>query len=156
MNYIKVFLKQFSKAIFITAIKSTVVIVGVVVAIYFIVMATIMLSGKYPLGKYPPGKDTVESFGSGRYQIVAFPSFGEKQKEYSLRDEKKNVSVVRNIYKYNNKDEWGKVYIIGKNSYTILDYKKEKYKQTDNITDFNSDEQGIFNEMNSIEWKKLP
>ena len=155
MNYIKVFLKQFSKAIFITTIKSTVVIVGVVVAIYSVVMVAIMLFGKYPLGKYPSGKDTVESFGSGRYQIVAFPSFGEKQKEYSLRDEKKNVSIVRNIYKYNNKNEWGKVYIIGKNSYTILDYKKEKYKQTGNIADFSSNEQDVFNQVDDIEWRGL-
>jgi len=151
MNYVKVYLKQFSKAIITATVKSTVVIFGVCAIMSSIWVAAIMLS------KYPSGRDTVESFGNGRYQIIGFHSFDGKQKQmrYSLRDEKKNISIVEDIYIYNNKDKLGKVYIIGKNSYTILDYKQEKYDQTDNIANFSSDEQDIFNQVDNIEWRRL-
>jgi len=92
MNYLKVFLKQFSKAIIIATVKSALVIFGVCAIMFSIWAAAIMLS------KYPSGRDTVESFGSGRYQILRSPKDYKGNIELSLYDLEENVNIEENIY----------------------------------------------------------
>lgn len=95
---------------------------------------------------YISGKDTVKSFGNGRYQIIKIPaSIDGKTKTfnvlYDLRDE---TAIESKILKFKHDKKNGLVYILGDNGYTILKYKEEKYKQSKSFQDFTDDEQSVF------------
>jgi len=89
---------------------------------------------------YTPGKDTYESFGNGRFQIIS--SNSEELYLIDLKDGKTIESDIRNYYKVDNK-----VYIIGIDGYCILNYAKEEYKQSKELKDFTEDEQKAFNDL---------
>ncbi|SMQ81532.1 hypothetical protein SAMN05444673_4365 [Bacillus sp. OV166] len=77
--------------------------------------------------KYPPGKDTVEIYGDGTYQILS----GETM---TLANVETQEIPEENVYKY--KEVKPMVYLIGESGYTILNYqtgKIIKYKNMDEI-----------------------
>ncbi len=97
---------------------------------------------------YFSGKDTIKSYADGRYQILVFSvpedeSFAMNKK--SLYDMKENKCIVADILHYKEMDDI--LYLINKNTYTILKYQEEKYKQSSSLTDFTLEEQQIFQEV---------
>lgn len=137
MNYITDVLKQFRKDI-VKYIKIVMVIYGVCLAliVLFIVLLSIFRE------PYLSGRDTVTSFGSGRYQILG--STKGENTELSLYDCEDNIHIEEKIYKYSDEEYKGQLYVIGENGYTVLNYKKEKYKQDNSIENFSGEEQAIF------------
>lgn len=148
MNYVKELLKQFRKDI-ITVIKVLMAMLFLFSVIILIIVAAWMYE-THVKGEYLPGRDTVELFGNkGRYHIL------ESSGLYTLRDEKKGISIEENIYNYFDKNEDGKLYVIGKKGYTILNYKNDKCKQADKLEDFTKEEQNIFNQIKNMELEEI-
>ena len=58
---------------------------------------------------------------------------------------KENKCIVADILHYKEMDDI--LYLINKNTYTILKYQEEKYKQSSSLTDFTLEEQQIFQEV---------
>jgi|tagenome__1003787_1003787.scaffolds.fasta_scaffold20931234_2 hypothetical protein len=67
--------------------------------------------------KYPSGRDTIEIYGDGRYQIMRSGSSSK-----TLMNVETQEDIEQNVYKY--KEIKPLVYVIGKKGYTILNYKK--------------------------------
>lgn len=92
-------------------------------------------------GEYPEGRDVVKSFGDGRYGIARMLRWFEEEKNdpenkmiYTLRDRKEQETIEPDVDKYLEKGS--KVYVIGENGYTVLDYKTgeiENYKDTSEL-----------------------
>lgn len=93
---------------------------------------------------YLIGRDTVQSFGNGRYQIIQLPLDTEFKKRNILSDLKENTTIESEIYVFYHDKKDSVVYIIGINGYTILKYKEEKYQQSKTLQDFTKEEQSIF------------
>lgn len=99
-----------------------------------------------PHDGYLSGRDTVQSFKNGRYQIIRSSSGS-----ISLHDLKTNIVIESEI---RNKEEIDDIiYIIGNNGYCKLDYENEEVKQSKEISDFNDVDQNIFNR---IQYIKVP
>lgn len=91
---------------------------------------------------YISGRDTIKSFGSGRYQIIGTNHYDNDIKVLiDLKDEK---TIESYIYNYYERETSNNVYIIGENGYSVLNYKKEEYKQSKNLNEFNKKDQEIF------------
>ena len=95
---------------------------------------------------YITGRDTVKSFGNGRYQIIRIPASidGETQKFNILYDLKDDTTIESKILEFRHDDKNSLVYTFGDNGYTILNYKEEKYKQSKSCQDFTDEERSIF------------
>ena len=95
---------------------------------------------------YITGPDTVKSFGNGRYQIIKIPASidGKTQKFNILYDLKDDTTIESEILEFRHDEKNNLVYTFGDNGYTILNYKKEKYKQSKSCQDFTDEEQSIF------------
>lgn len=119
-----------------------IVIVMFMIAISFVIFAHILLFAlKDP---YLSGKDTVESFGDGRYQIIRV--LGESHQEILLLiDLKTNTTIEKQIY--NKKEINNIVYFVGANGYCILDYKNETFKQSKYLENFNENDISVFNQI---------
>lgn len=89
--------------------------------------------------KYPSGKDTIESFGDGKFQISKTPS------RFVLINEKTNEFLESNIYRY--KEIKPFVYIIGESGYLILNYETGEIKKHKKVEYFSNEEIKIFNQM---------
>ncbi|MEH7305483.1 hypothetical protein [Neobacillus drentensis] len=97
------------------------------ISIAFLLINLFIISGCSNDYKYPPGKDTVEIYGDGTYQILSGDT-------YSLSNVETQENPEENVYKY--KEEKPLVYVIGKSGYTLLNYKTgkiKKYKRMDEI-----------------------
>jgi thioredoxin-related protein len=91
--------------------------------------------------KYGPGKDTVEIFGDGTYQILRIVD--EDLKEHKvLYNNEKQESVVENVLDY--KEHKSLLYVVGDNKFTVLDYEKNKVKQYKNIQEIPDKDREIF------------
>lgn len=95
--------------------------------------------------QYIIGRDTVKSFGDGRYQIIRIPiTTDEKSEERNLLyDLKEHITIESEIYVFQHDEEKKKVYIIGSNGYTVLKYNEERYRQSKALQDFSDEEQSI-------------
>ena len=125
-----------------------IIIMVVLIVVSFIAIAHLLLFIFWliPHDGYLSGRDTVQSFARGRYQIIRSPSGS-----ISLHDLKTNIVIETEIH---SKQEFDNiVYIIGNNGYCKLDYKNEEVKQSKELNDFNDEEQNIFN---SIKYIKVP
>lgn len=94
--------------------------------------------------KYPSGKDTVEYFGDGTFQIYSGGGAGEPPILYTHQIEAPN-SVIDNVLSY--KIEENIVYVVGENSFIKLNSSTNTYEQKKRISDFTSEDREIFNEL---------
>lgn len=94
--------------------------------------------------KYPSGRDTVESFGDGTFQILRGPD-----RILSLRDESKpqyNGRVIEsNVLSYRRKGEF--VYVIGESGYTVLNYETGEVRKHTSLDELPDQEQKVFRKM---------
>ena len=72
-------------------------------------LVTLLLCGCISQNQYPAGKDTVEVFGNGEYQIIGADSNG------TLTNTKYNVSVMRSVVCWDRVEQ--SVYFIGTDMY---------------------------------------
>ncbi|HWO75876.1 MAG TPA: hypothetical protein VNM69_08220 [Bacillus sp. (in: firmicutes)] len=95
--------------------------------------------------KYVPGKDTIEIFGDGTYQILRVVD--ENNKEFKvLYNVEKQEEIVKNVLAY--KEHNSLLYVVGEDgNYTVLDYNKNKITQYSNIEMIPEGDRGIFNEL---------
>ncbi len=113
-----------------------------IVIISFVIIAHILL---YLLkDPYLNGRDTVESFGDGRYQIIRVTDENH-QESLLLVDLKTDVTLETQIY--NKKEINNIVYLVSANGYCVLDYKNGTLKQSKYLEDFNEDDINIFNQI---------
>lgn len=91
--------------------------------------------------KHPSGRDTIESFGNGRYQIVGVVN------KRVLVDLDRNIrpSVEDNVYKYKVRGDL--VYVIGQRGYTIVNYRTGEINQYKEINKFTLGDRKIFEDM---------
>ncbi|OBA06220.1 hypothetical protein A9P44_04750 [Paenibacillus polymyxa] len=101
-------------------------------------------SGDDTMRKYPYGKDTLEFFGDGTFQIYRGEGAGEPPILYTHQIEAPNT-VIDNVLSY--KIEENIVYVVGENSFIKLDSSTNTYKQKKRISDFTSEDREIFNEL---------
>ncbi|MGW8958370.1 hypothetical protein [Paenibacillus sp. NPDC055715] len=100
-------------------------------------------SGDNTIYKYPSGKDTVEYFGDGTFQILRGGPDDPLILYNHLADPTENT--VDNIVSY--KIEKNIVYLVGEKSFIKLDSSTNTYKQKKQISDFTSEDREIFNEL---------
>ena len=118
---------------------------GKILIIIIIMFAIVVFVAFLEMNKtdYNIGRDTVEAFGKGRFQLLR--GGGIK----SLYDCKEMQTIAYGITRYRKIKE--KVYIVSeKEGYTILNYQTEEYSQSHNIDDFSHEEQDIFNNANKF------
>lgn len=94
--------------------------------------------------KYIIGRDTVESFGNGRYQIIRISIDKDVKERNTLYDLKENTTIESDIYMFHHNKKNSTVYIIGINGYTVLKYGEEGYKQSKSLQDFTDEENSLF------------
>jgi len=78
--------------------------------------------------EFPPGRDTVEIYGDGTFQILSGPTSN------GLYNNETQEDIEFIVYKYKEIKHW--VYVIGESGYTILNYQTgeiKKYKKMDDI-----------------------
>lgn len=99
--------------------------------------------GDHTKYKYPSGKDTVEYFGDGTFQILR----GGRDNCLILYNHLAAPleKAVGNIVSY--KIEKNIVYLVGENSFIKLDSSTNTYEQKKRISDFTSEDREIFNEL---------
>lgn len=85
--------------------------------------------------KYPVGKDTVQSFGTGMYQIMK--SSDQTLSMKNLDDEAVLTLIEEKIYRYKLVDD--KIYIYGDLGYSILEFKSSKLKQFINFQGYDKE-----------------
>jgi hypothetical protein len=94
--------------------------------------------------KYEPGKDTVDIFGDGTYQILRIVD--ENLKEHkSLYNNEKQESIIENVLNY--KEHKSLLYVVGDDKYTIVNYIANKVKQYDDMKSIPKSDKGIFKEL---------
>ncbi|MDQ0046036.1 hypothetical protein J2T18_000308 [Paenibacillus polymyxa] len=100
-------------------------------------------SGDNTKYKYPSGKDTVEYFGDGTFQIFR----GGPHNSLILYNHLANPleNAVDNIVSYKIKKNI--VYLVGENSFIKLDSSTNTYEQKKQISDFTSKDREIFNKL---------
>ena len=86
---------------------------------------------------YLSGRDTVESYVNGRFQIIR--SNTDAKSLYDLKEVKALIPHIKKYY-----EDEDNVYIIGEDEYLILNLKKKDYKMSKNLDDFTIEEQRIF------------
>ncbi|KZE66694.1 hypothetical protein AV545_03460 [Paenibacillus jamilae] len=101
-------------------------------------------SGDDTMRKYPYGKDTLEFFGDGTFQIYRGEGAGEPPILYTHQIEAPNT-VIDNVLSY--KIEENIVYVVGENSFIKLDSSTNTYVKKKRISDFTSEDREIFNEL---------
>ncbi|MGF9643997.1 hypothetical protein AAIH69_13400 [Paenibacillus sp. MABNS29] len=101
-------------------------------------------SGDDTIKKYPYGKDTLEFFGDGTFQIYRGEGAGDPPILYTHQIEAPN-SVIDNVLSY--KIEENIVYVVGENSFIKLDSSTNTYVKKKRITDFTSKDREIFNRL---------
>ncbi|HWL23499.1 MAG TPA: hypothetical protein VNR38_07090 [Ureibacillus sp.] len=93
----------------------------------FLIFNLFIISGCSNDYKYQPGKDTVEIYGDGTYQILS----GNTNTLANVETQENPEEIV---FKY--KDEKPLVFVIGESGYTILNYQTgeiKKYKKMNEI-----------------------
>ncbi|MDH2331808.1 hypothetical protein [Paenibacillus polymyxa] len=117
------------------------------ILISLLVIATTIIfmanSGDDTIRKYPYGKDTLEFFGDGTFQIYRGGA-GEPPILYTHQIEAPN-SVIDNVLSY--KIEKNIVYVVGENGFIKLDSSTNTYEQKKRISDFTSKDREIFNKL---------
>ncbi|TQR98552.1 hypothetical protein FKV70_10180 [Paenibacillus ottowii] len=101
-------------------------------------------SGDDTMRKYPYGKDTLEFFGDGTFQIYRGEGAGEPPILYTHQIEAPNT-VIDNVLSY--KIEENIVYVVGENSFIKLDSSTNTYVKKKRISDFTPKDREIFNEL---------
>jgi hypothetical protein len=117
-------------------ILSLLFIIIIVIILIYLLYFIIILSDN----NYTSGRDTIESFGNGRFQIIRISN--EKKELSDLKELKTIESDIQVYYQTENR-----VYIIGNNGYCILNCSEENYKQSKDLSDFAIEEQQIFNKL---------
>lgn len=116
----------------------TMIIIVIIFLAYLLQLLLIISDDDYSIGK-----DTIESFGNGRYQIIRF--YDENRNiNKTLYDLKENETIESNIYTYSERLIDNTVYIVGEDGYCILNYEKEEYIQSNDLSDFSYEQQKIF------------
>ncbi|WP_025683289.1 hypothetical protein [Paenibacillus maysiensis] len=100
-------------------------------------------SGDNTIYKYPSGKDTVEYFGDGTFQIFRGGPDDPLILYNHLADPTENT--VDNIVSYKIKKNI--VYVVGEKSFIKLDSSTNTYEQKKRISDFTSEDREIFNKL---------
>ncbi|MCP3806388.1 hypothetical protein NLX78_03995 [Paenibacillus sp. Lou8.1] len=100
-------------------------------------------SGDNTKYKYPSGKDTVEYFGDGTFQIFRGGPHDPLILYNHLADPLENA--VDNIVSYKIKKNI--VYVVGENGFIKLDSSTNTYEQKKRINDFTSKDREIFNKL---------
>ncbi|WP_179033011.1 hypothetical protein [Paenibacillus kribbensis] len=100
-------------------------------------------SGDHTKYKYPSGKDTVEYFGDGTFQIFRGGPHDPLILYNHLADPLENT--VDNVVSY--EIENNIVYVVGENSFIKLDSSTNTYEQKKRISDFTSEDREIFNKL---------
>lgn len=101
-------------------------------------------SGDDTIKKYPYGKDTLEFFGDGTFQIYRGGGAGDPPILYTHQIEAPN-SVIDNVLSY--KIEENIVYVVGENSFIKLDSSTNTYVKKKRISDFTPNDREIFNKL---------
>ncbi len=89
--------------------------------------------------KYKPGKDTIDIFGDGTFQILSGPSYNP------LLNSETQENIEFNVYKY--KEIKPFVYVIGESGYTILNYETGEYKKYKKVEEIPEKDKKIFLEL---------
>ncbi|MEH7336451.1 hypothetical protein V7161_27885 [Neobacillus drentensis] len=89
--------------------------------------------------KYPPGKDTVEIYGDGTYQIL---SVGTSNTLYNVKTQE---DIEKVVYKY--KEKKPSVYVIGESGYTVLNYQTGKIKKYIKMNEIPTKQRKVFTEI---------
>lgn len=95
--------------------------------------------------KYPKGRDTVESFGDGRFQVL---KVGPDKILYLVDESKPQFNgrvVESNVSGYTRKGEF--VYVVGKGGYTVLNYKTGELRQYESLDELPDQEQKLFHKI---------
>lgn len=99
--------------------------------------------------KYPIGRDTAVRVGDGRFDILRTTDVDDSGKVlgnmYCVIDCETQDQIEPNVNEYFLDYSNSKLYLIGSEGYTVVDYKKTNWKTHKNIAEFNADEQNIFN-----------
>ncbi|WP_431087899.1 hypothetical protein [Paenibacillus sp. 8b26] len=118
------------------------------ILIFLLVITTTLIflanSGDNTIRKYPYGKDTLEFFGDGTFQIYRGGGSDEPPILYTHQIEAP-YSVIDNVLSY--KIEKNIVYVAGENSFIKLDSSTNTYEQKKRISDFTSKDREIFNKL---------
>ena len=93
--------------------------------------------------KYPTGKDTALSVGDGRFQVLLCIS-------YDLVDEEKDIDIADDLREYYNDEEASKLYLIGGDGYTVVDYQAATYHQYIRKIDCEQADQAVFQDENKF------
>lgn len=95
--------------------------------------------------KYSYGRDTVVRVGEGRFDICRFGDVNNER--YGVVDVDTQENIEDNVSKYYDYKRVGKLYLIGDNGYTVIDYENTKtYEQHTNLYEFSASDQKIFND----------
>ncbi|WCM59188.1 hypothetical protein [Paenibacillus polymyxa] len=125
--------------------KRKYIFILILIAILVTTTTLILLvnSGDNTKYKYPSGKDTVEYFGDGTFQIFR----GGRDNCLILYNHlaAPTENAVDNIVSY--KIEKNIVYLVGENSFIKLDSNTNMYEQKKRISDFTSKDREIFNKL---------
>ena len=137
--------------------------------VLFLIPLTLLFGCFYKSGSYPPpGRNTVELFGDGRFEIIS--SEVDKIRYYCLYDRGDNQQgqVEGNIIKYKEMSQY--IYIIGTQGkgktyynneisseenvelyYTKVDYENGEIEQSTDLSSFSEQDIKIFNSLSNSE-----
>lgn len=107
---------------------------GKIILTIFFIMSSFFGCGT---DKYPMGRDTVKSFGNGRYQILYIG------KDKCLMNVETQSTIVLQVAKFRTRGT--KLFVTGKDGkFTILDYKNDEYKIYDDTNSLPEEYKYIF------------
>ncbi|MEC4566183.1 hypothetical protein L8C07_09525 [Paenibacillus sp. CMAA1739] len=125
--------------------KRRYIFILILISLLVIITTLIFLvnSGDDTKYKYPSGKDTVEYFGDGTFQIFR----GGPDDPLILYNHlaAPTENTVDNIVSYKIKNNI--VYVVGENSFIKLDSSTNTYVKKKRISDFTPKDREIFNEL---------
>lgn len=126
-----------------------------ILVIFIISVVFVVCEGE---GEYPEGRDVVKSFGDGRYGIARMLRYTPGTEEYknnpdikmiyTLRDRKEQETIEPDVDKYLEKGS--KVYVVGENGYTVLDYKTGKIENYKDISESPEEYSQIFDKQSKF------
>ena len=89
--------------------------------------------------KYPQGRDTIEIYGDGRFQIMSGPTTN------SFNNLEEQDTIEHIVFKYKEIEQY--VYVIGESGYTVLNFQTGEMKKYQKMNEIPSEEKEIFIEL---------